>query len=306
LNNLHLISISIQLHISYSLGNENLHSLIEDWKANVVNSIISSDQTDRLAEYSLHVSRILAYPDLNVNAKLKEIDGMSDEISLSIKKSMPLRPTQFIEVINNYLFKEKQFKPNLQDYYNPLNSYLNVVVERRTGIPITLSILYMRIAHNLGFILYPVNFPAHFLLKHILDGDNSEIIIDPFNKGRIMDDYSLKELLDQFFPQRNVPLTRNFVEKATAAQVIVRLLNNLKNSYYEAQDIDKTETANEMIISIDQHNPEAIRDRGMILLKREKPTEALEMLNLYLELDPEASDADAILDIIRQTRESSI
>ncbi|MCC2647400.1 MAG: hypothetical protein K0R16_203 [Nitrososphaeraceae archaeon] len=80
------------------------------------------------------------------------------------------------------------------------------------------------------------------------------------------------------------------------------MLNNVKGSYYDAQDIDKAEIANEMIIALDQYNPDAIRDKGMILLKREKLTEALEMLNLYLELDPEAQDADAVLDIIRQLR----
>jgi regulator of sirC expression with transglutaminase-like and TPR domain len=83
---------------------------------------------------------------------------------------------------------------------------------------------------------------------------------------------------------------------------LIRMLNNVKGSYYDAQDIDKAEIANEMIIALDQYNPDAIRDKGMILLKREKLTEALEMLNLYLELDPEAQDADAILDIIRQLR----
>jgi regulator of sirC expression with transglutaminase-like and TPR domain len=80
------------------------------------------------------------------------------------------------------------------------------------------------------------------------------------------------------------------------------MLNNLKASYYEAQDLDKSEIANEMIIAIDQHNPDAIRDKGMILLKRGKSIKALEMLNLYLELDPEAEDADAVLEVIRQTR----
>jgi regulator of sirC expression with transglutaminase-like and TPR domain len=284
------------------LGIDSLHYLIEDWKASVVDLIMSSSDTHRLAEYSLHVSRILAYRDLDVQGTLKKIDGMSDELSLSIKKLMPLRPTQLIDEINNYLYKEQEFKPNLQDYYNPLNSYLNVVLERKTGIPITFSILYMRIAHNLNFTLYPVNFPSHFLLKHILDGDNNEIIIDPFNKGRIMDDYSLKELLDQYYPNRNIPLTREFVEKATAAQVIIRMLNNLKSSYYESHDVDKAELANEMIMCMDQFNPDAIRDRGMILLKRGKPTDALEMLSSYLEIDPEATDADAVLDIIRQIR----
>jgi regulator of sirC expression with transglutaminase-like and TPR domain len=280
----------------------NIQSLIEDWKVNVVDPVVSSNDTDRLAEYALHLSRILAYPDLDVNAKLNELDSMSEELKQSIKKFLPLRPTQLIEKINNYLFKDKGFKANIQDYYNPMNNYLNVVLQHKSGIPITLSIIYMRIAQALNFKLFPVNFPAHFLVKHILEDDNSEIIIDPFNGGRIMDDYALKELLDQFYPRQNVPLTRAFVEKATPTQVMIRMLNNLKESYYEAQDIDKAEIANEMIIALDHYNPDAIRDKGMILLKREKPTEALEMLNFYLELDPEAQDADAVLEIIRQIR----
>lgn len=284
------------------LSINNLQSLIQDWKVTVVDFVVSSNDTDRLAEYALHLSRILAYPDLDVSAKLSELDSMGEDLKQSIKKLLPLRPTQLIEKINNYLFKDKGFKANIQDYYNPMNSYLNIVLQHKSGIPITLSIIYMRIAHALNFKLYPVNFPAHFLVKHILEDDNAEIIIDPFNSGRIMDDYALKELLDQSYPRQNVPLTRAFVEKATPTQVLIRMLNNVKGSYYDAQDIDKAEIANEMIIALDQYNPDAIRDKGMILLKREKLTEALEMLNLYLELDPEAQDADAILDIIRQLR----
>ena len=284
------------------LSINNLQSLIQDWKVNVVDFVVSSNDTERLAEYALHLSRILAYPDLDVSAKLNELDSMGEELKQSIKKLLPLRPTQLIEKINNYLFKDKGFKANIQDYYNPMNSYLNIVLQYKSGIPITLSIIYMRIAHALNFKLFPVNFPAHFLVKHILEDDNSEIIIDPFNGGRIMDDYALKELLDQSYPRQNIPLTRAFVEKATPTQVLIRMLNNVKGSYYDAQDIDKAEIANEMIIALDQYNPDAIRDKGMILLKREKLTEALEMLNLYLELDPEAQDADAILDIIRQLR----
>lgn len=284
------------------LSNNNLQPLIEDWKANVVNSLGSSDDTERLAEYALHVSRILAYPDLDVKDILDKIDAMGRELILATKKSMPLRPTQIIEKINNYLFKKKEFKANLPDYYNPMNSYVNVVLEQKSGIPITLSIIYMRIAYFLKFRLYAVNFPAHFLVKHMLEGENSEIIIDPFNGGRIMDDYTLKELLDHFYPSQNIPLTRAYVAKATSAQVMIRMLNNLKGSYYESQDIDKAEIANEMITAIEPHNLDAVRDKGMILLKRKNPLEALEMLNMYLELDPEVEDADTVLDIIRQIR----
>ena len=267
----------------------------------VVSSAVLSNNSDRLAEYALHMSRILAYPDLDVNSALEDIDVMGDEFRLLIKKFMPLRPTQMIEQINNFLFKDKQFKANIQDYYNPLNSYLNVVLQHRCGIPITLSILYMRVAFSVNFKLHPVNFPAHFLIKYILD-DDVEIIIDPFYGGRIMDDYSLKALLDQFYPHQNVVLTRAIVEKATVGQVLVRMLNNLKASYYESQDLDKAEIANEMIISIDQHNPDTMRDKGLILLKRGNTIDAVKMLNLYLELDPEAEDADEILDIIRNNR----
>ena len=281
---------------------ENLQPLIKDWKISVVSSAVLSNNSDRLAEYALHMSRILAYPDLDVRSALKDIDVMGEEFRRLIKKLMPLRPTQMIEQINNFLFKDKQFKANIQDYYNPLNSYLNVVLEHRCGIPITLSILYMRIAFSVNFKLYPVNFPAHFLIKHILDDDDVEIIIDPFYGGRIMDDYSLKALLDQFYPHQNIALTHAIVEKANVGQVLIRMLNNLKTSYYESQDLDKAEIANEMIISIDQHNPDAMRDKGLILLKRGNPLDAVKMLNLYLELDPEAKDADEILDIIRNNR----
>jgi regulator of sirC expression with transglutaminase-like and TPR domain len=284
---------------------DNLQKLIQDWKSSVVDFILSSSDLDRLAEYSLQVSRILAYPDLDIQNTLNKIDGMGGELSLSIKKLLPLRPTQLINEINNYLYNVKGFEPNFQDYYNPLNSYLNVVLDRKTGIPITLSILYMRIAQNLRFTLYPVNFPSHFLLKHVLDGNNSEIIIDPFNRGRIMDDYSLKELLVQYYPNPNIPLTRGFVEKATAAQVIIRILNNLKSSYYDSHDVEKAEVANEMILCMDQYNPGAIRDKGLILLKKGSPTEALRMLSLYLETDPEAVDVDTVLDIIRKIRSES-
>jgi regulator of sirC expression with transglutaminase-like and TPR domain len=123
----------------------NLQCLIEDWKVNVVNSVVSSNDVDGLARYALHLSRILAYPELDVSSTLETIDTMGEELRQSIKKFMPLRPTQIIEKINEYLFRDKEFKSNIQDYYNPLNSYLNIVLQHKSGIPISLSILYMRI-----------------------------------------------------------------------------------------------------------------------------------------------------------------
>ena len=281
-----------------------INSLIQDWIGSVVTHITSFDDTDRLAEYALHLARILAYPNLDVTALLSLIDAMGQDVYRALKKAgnMPPRPTQIIEKINDHLFNMQKFKPNTDDYYNPLNSYLNIVVERKTGIPITLCILYMRVAHSVNFKMYPVNFPGHFLIKHILEDNSGEIIVDPFNGGRIMDDYSLKALIDQAYPQQNIPLTHALVEKATAAQVVIRILNNLKGSYYEIQDMERYNIANEMVLAIDKYNPDAVRDKGIVLLKNGNSSEALEVLNSYLEINPEAEDADDVLDIIRQIR----
>jgi regulator of sirC expression with transglutaminase-like and TPR domain len=281
-----------------------IKSLIEDWRSSVVTHITSSDDINRLAEYALHLARILAYPALDVSGLLSSIETMGQEVARMLKKggNMPPRPTQIIEKINDFLFNVQKFKPNTDDYHNPLNSYLNIVIERKRGIPITLCILYMRVARSVNFKVYPVNFPGHFLIKHILEDNSGEIIVDPFNGGRIMDDYSLKALIDQAYPQQNIPLTHALVEKATAAQVVIRILNNLKGSYYETQDMDRYNIANEMVLAIDRYNPDAIRDKGIVLLKKGDAPEALKVLNSYLEINPEAEDADDVLDIIRQIR----
>ena len=281
-----------------------IESLIEDWKSSVVKEITSSDDTDKLTDYALHLSRILAYPGLDVSAILSMIDSMGHEVVQMVKKDLatPRRPTQIIDKINDYLFNMHKFKANIDDYYNPLNSYLNVVIERKTGIPITLAILYLRIARAVNFKMEPVNFPSHFLIKHVLEDNSGEIIVDPFNGGRIMDDYSLKTLLDQTYPRQDIPLTHALVKKATPVQVIIRMLNNLKGSLYEAQDIEKYTIANEMVLAIDRYNPDAIRDKGIMLLKKGDSAEALKVLNSYLEINPEAEDVDEILDIIRQIR----
>jgi regulator of sirC expression with transglutaminase-like and TPR domain len=282
-----------------------LQRCIEEWKNAVAIPIRETEDSNRLAEFSLHVSRILAYPELNIESASQQIDDLGYKLFQKIKDPKRLRPTQLIEVINDFFFNEVKFKPNAHDYYNPANNYLNIVLERKTGIPITLSILYMRIASKLDFTLFPINFPAHFLVKYILDDQSAEIVIDPFNMGRIMDDYSLKELLERSYPRQNMALTRALLSNATASQVVVRLLNNLKNSFYESNDLERAELANEMIISIDETNPFSIRDKGMIFLKRGQKSEALATLSKYLEIHPETNDADTILELIRQIRSQS-
>jgi regulator of sirC expression with transglutaminase-like and TPR domain len=284
---------------------EDLDLKINSWIINTINSFIKPNKLDKIAECALQLSKIIYYNDMNVKKYLEEIDSMQKELNIKRESSNInfSRPTQIIELINEYMFKEQEFKANIHDYQNPLNNFLNIVIEKKIGIPITLSIIYITLAQSVNFILYPVNFPRHFLVKYVLDDANhNEIIIDPFNKGRIMDDYALKNLIDSFFPNQNIPLTKKLVEKANLSQVMIRILNNLKDSFFEIQEFDKLNIANEMIFAIDPKNTYAIRDKGVILQEKD-PEKSLELLNTYLELEPEANDADIVLKIIKSIRE---
>jgi regulator of sirC expression with transglutaminase-like and TPR domain len=282
-----------------------IQTALNDWHTNVV-SQMKINEPSKLAEYALHISRIVAYDHLVIRDELSKIDEIGKKIVKSMKSSSEFRPTQLIEKINHQLYKIENFKGNRDDYYNPSNSLLNIVIKRKTGNPITLSILYIHLAHSVNFTLYPVNFPSHFMVKHILDDEENEIIIDPFNEGRIMDDYSLKELLDHFYPKMNITLTRKLVDKASNPDVIIRMLNNLKTSFFECQDLDNAELVNEMILDINNDDQHSLRDKGMLFLHKKNYEQALKFLNLYLERFPEATDVDTILELIRKIKTSDL
>jgi regulator of sirC expression with transglutaminase-like and TPR domain len=281
---------------------EKIQKALFDWNKSVVKDL-ASDDVCRLPEYALQLSRIIAFPELDVRNEISKIDQIGLKIRKTLENFSQSRPTQIIERINDQLYRKEKFRPNRDDYYNPSNSFLNVVIRRKIGIPITLSIVYMRVAESLDFKLVPVSFPSHFLIKYILEGE-SEIIIDPYNEGRIMDDYSLKQLLDQTAPRLSVALTIDFVARASVTKVMIRMLNNLKTSYFECQDIDKAELVNEMILHIHSNDQYGLRDKGMIMLKRKYQQEALELFNQYIEKYPEADDIDPILELVRKLKKN--
>ena len=284
---------------------KDVESIINDWKTDVVEPIIKVNDLDKITNSALQLSKILYHDDLDLEKNLHDIRilhrELNDKVKERSKKELVNRPTQIIEIINEFMFKEKEFRSNIHDYQNPMNNFLNVVLQKRIGIPITLSIIYISLGNSINFRLYPINFPGHFLVKHILDENRNEIIIDPFNQGRIMDDYSLKNILDRFFPYQKILVTKSLLEKTTLSYVIIRLLNNLKESFFEIQEFERLNIANEMILSIEPQNSHAIRDKGIILYN-ENPQKAEELLIKYLELEPEANDADSILNTIKNLR----
>ena len=277
--------------------------LIKDWEDNVTLKLNEKENIKEISEFALHLARIISYPSLDIEYYLKKIEKMGDELKKKIKNPKEMRPTQIIEKLNEFFFEDKKYNPNINDYYNPINNYLNIVLEKKTGIPITLSIIYIHLASFLSFELHPINFPSHFLVKYILDENSSEyIIIDPFNKGRIIDNYTLQDLLNKANPKLKVSISNSLLDKTSTSQILIRLLNNLKNGYVEVDDLKKIEIINEMILSLDRFNPEAIRDQGIIFYRNRNFKESLKSLYKYIEINPEAEDIDKILELIKQMR----
>ncbi|WP_458720062.1 SirB1 family protein [Candidatus Nitrosocosmicus sp. R] len=276
---------------------------LADWKETVIEKVQENDDIVKITEYVLHIARIIDYPNLKISEYMNMINEMGKELTSQIKNTKGMRPTHIIEKLNDFFFDDKKFQPNISDYYNPVNNYLNIVLEKRTGIPITLSLIYIHLASYMDFKLHPVNFPSHFLVKYILDEDSDEsIVIDPFNKGRIMDDYVLQDLLNKAYPRSTISLTSDLMKKTNSLQIIIRVLNNLKNGYMEVDDLDKIMKINEMILSLDSTSSEALRDKGIILYRNKEYQQALEILYKYIDLNPEAIDIDRILDLVKQIR----
>ena len=276
---------------------------LEDWKETVIEKIQENDDIVKIIEHVLHIARIIDYPNLKIPEYMSMMNEMGKELTSQIKDTRSMRPTYIIEKLNEFFFDNKKFQPNISDYYNPVNNYLNIVLEKRTGIPITLSLIYIHLAGYMDFKLHPVNFPSHFLVKYILDQDSDEsIVIDPFNKGRIMDDYVLQDLLNKAYPRSTISLSNDLLKKTNSLQITIRVLNNLKNGYTEVDDLNKIMKINEMILSLDSTSSEALRDKGIILYRNKEYEQALEILYKYIDLNPEASDIDRILELVKQIR----
>jgi regulator of sirC expression with transglutaminase-like and TPR domain len=262
--------------------------LLKDWQKNVTERLNEKENIKEISEFALHIARIVNYPDISIEYYIKKIEDMGNELRSKIKNPKYMRPTQIIEKLNEFFFEEKNFQSNINDYYNPINNYLNIVLEKKIGIPITLSIIYIYLGNFLNFELQPINFPSHFLVKYILD--------------KIIDNYILQDLLNKSNPKVKVSITNSLIDKANSSQILIRLLNNLKNGYVEVDDLRKIKIINQMILSLDIFNAEATRDQGIIFYRDKKFDESLKSFYRYIELNPEAEDIDKILELIKQIR----
>ena len=270
---------------------EQFDPFVSEWTA------FSKNSNYNLIEKCLKLAQILEYHDLDISKYIKKINEIGNSLSLKINEIK--NPTYLISMLKEYLFDELRFRGAEEDYYDPGNSFLNVVFDKKTGIPITLSIIYAEIAKNIGLDLQIVGFPGHVIVKY-----KNEIILDPFYRGRLLTIDNLEEILDRNFGD-GVEFIPEYLNEATTEQLLTRLLRNLKNAYTQSYAYDKAMKCTDMILGMQPESPEEIRDKGILEERLLRYDKALPLLNKYLELQPEADDADFILELIKSVREKS-
>ena len=257
----------------------------------------SQNPNHNLIEKCLKLAQILEYPELDISKYIEKINEIGN--SLKLKISNIKNSTYLISVLNEHFFDSYGFNGNNEDYYDPGNNFLNVVLDKMTGIPITLSIIYSQVAKKIGLDLKIVGFPGHVVLKY-----EKEMILDPFFRGRLLTIEDLEEILYRNFGE-DVEFIPEYLNEATTDQVLIRLLRNLKNAYTQSYAYDKAIRCTNMILGIQPESAEEIRDKGILEERLLHYDEALPLLNKYLELEPDAEDVDFILELIKSVREKS-
>jgi regulator of sirC expression with transglutaminase-like and TPR domain len=239
------------------------------------------------------------YRDLDVLHYLKQIEEMAATLKRRLRRDISTPET--ILALNRYLFEELGFSGNAADYYDPRNSFLNEVLDRRLGIPITLSMVYIEIGQRLGLALRGVSFPGHFLVKcTVRDG---AVVLDPYANGASlgMDDLRQRlRVLRSGAAEASDDDVRQMLAPAKKKEILARVLRNLKSIYLHKRDLERALSASARIIVLDPRAAEEYRDRAEIYLDLECFRAALADFKEYLALQPKAEDADAVRDKIAE------
>jgi regulator of sirC expression with transglutaminase-like and TPR domain len=252
-----------------------------------------ADQVD-LAKAALYVAQE-EYPELDIPTYLVMLDRMADTLQQRLPETD--YPLKIIRTINQYVFDELNFRGNAIDYYDPRNSFLNEVLTRRVGIPITLSLVYLELAKRIGFPMAGVGMPGHFLIRPTLE--EMAIFVDPFHQGEVLFEQDCRDRFQQMFGD-SARMERAHLEPISPTAFLVRMLANLKMIYIQKRDAPKALDAINRILLI---YPEAIsewRDRGLIHYQQGQLESALLDLERYLYQSPEAADAYEIRRVIEQ------
>ena len=241
-----------------------------------------------LAQAALVIARI-EYPRLDASAYLARLDGMGDGARRSIERHVDEAGDSSmlacIKGFNAYLFDEQRFVGNRDRYEDPRNSCLNEVLDRRTGIPITLSVVYMEVGRRAGLQVDGVNFPGHFLVRFPEPAGRGPrgLIIDPFHAGALLSEHDCRMLLKKHVGSE-VAFSKSLLAPATRPQIIVRMLLNLKRIYVHMRSFPQARDVTELLLAVTPSALSELRDRGLLAYHLNDITGALRDLQTYLKL----------------------
>lgn len=238
-----------------------------------------------LATAALLIAR-LEYPRLDASRYLDRLDQMGDEAAERLAREPADEPRRQVAALNGFLFDEEGFAGNRKQYDDPRNSFLNAVLDRRSGIPVTLALVYMEVARRAGLRVDGVNFPGHFLLRlpngaAVMTGGAADLILDPFHRGTILSEPDCRRLL-RSHAGADAVFEPGLLAGATKLQILVRMLVNLKRIYVKMRSFPQGLAMTELLLALDPSALTELRDRGLLAYNLNDFPGALRDLEAYL------------------------
>jgi regulator of sirC expression with transglutaminase-like and TPR domain len=240
---------------------------------------------DALAPAAMAIAR-LEYPRLQAAPYLERIETLGREAARRVSRGGPGATLEArVAAVSRFLYDEQGFSGNREHYDDPRNSFLNEVLDRRTGIPITLALVYIEVARRADVPVEGVNFPGHFLVRA-----SDEIIIDPFHSGALVAEHDCRVLLREHLGD-DAAFDRSLLYPATRRQIITRMLVNLKRSYVRLRSMPQARIVADLLVMLDPSALDELRDRGLLAYHMDDFAAALRDLETYLRLTPK-TEAD--------------
>ena len=258
--------------------------------------LLRNEPGSDLIRIALEIARD-AYPDLDPIRYLRRIETLVERIR--DRCAPPGRARQVLSQINWVLFVEEGFQGNAGDYYDPRNSYLNEVIDRKTGIPISLSVLYWTLGARLGLAMGGVNLPAHFMLR--VEHGDAPIFVDPFHSGALLDRRGCERRVAEILG-RPVALTDEQVAPCGHEQVVARMLRNLKAIYLRGHEFTAALPVQRRLAALHAADPQEQRDLRMLCLQLDHPADAIAPLQAFLDTGPPPDDAEAVRALLHAAR----
>ncbi|HEX3581018.1 MAG TPA: tetratricopeptide repeat protein [Thermoanaerobaculia bacterium] len=236
-------------------------------------------------------------PGVDVDRHLGEVRAWSEAVSSRLRGSHDVE--RVVEAINRQLFEEEGFHGEPDDYYDPRSALVSEMLDRHAGLPITLSILYLELTRRVGAEAAGIALPGRFLVK--FSGYFGEVIVDPFDGGRVVTPRELQQLLDQVFGG-GVRLREHHLRSFSRREILARELAQLKAAYISQHDIARAAASVDRLLILDARDAYEVRDRAGLAMQMHTYALAIECLERYLELMPHADDRNVVREQIAYLR----